>query len=394
MFEAIIEKRNLRHILELTFKYLENPIIVTDSRYRLIDLYPDKRLNEPVWDNIREKGYATQELMNQIESDKTKEETLKRNFPFFLDWGFAGNFKRIARKISDGKNFFGVIGVLESYRTFKNIDLEIVESLNKVIVNILLDTDPPNAEESSYKQTLLSNIIEGDLADRNKLEYSFEISKTNWKPPYKIVDIPFDIKNFHISTLRNIQDTIIREIPKVQTTMHGSNLVVLLYGGDKYNGIEKIGRILKKIDFDCGVSDDFFDLTDGFFYYRQSKVAYDYGVKEKKETNIHCFNEYYEVYFYDTLNKDEDCKMFIYSGTHKLIEYDKAHGTDFTDTLSTYLNCFKNIPQASEMIHIHRNTLNYRIKKAEEILGVSLDDDRICRQIQTSINIMKNRGSA
>ncbi|HCX65749.1 MAG TPA: hypothetical protein DHN33_11135, partial [Eubacteriaceae bacterium] len=223
MFEALIEKKSLSSILSKTFEYLENPIIVTDSRYRLIELYPDKKLNEPVWDSIREKGHAPQELMDQIESDQTKEKTLGSTYPFILNWGFAENFRRIAGKIHDDKRFFGVIGVLESYRSFKRIDLEIVHELSKIIRNQIVATNPPNEEEISYQQTLLTNLIDGDIEDERQLSNSLNMSGVRWNKPYQFVVIPFNINNFNLSVLRSLQKELLTKLQDAQATVHLSN---------------------------------------------------------------------------------------------------------------------------------------------------------------------------
>lgn len=392
MFEELLGKSDLNRILEISFKYLENPIIITDSRYRLVNLYPDKKLNEPVWDTIRDKGYADQELMNQIESDHTKEETFKRNFPFYLDWGFAQNFRRIARKISDGNRFFGVIGVLESYENFERIDLEIVECLSMTIRNIILSTNPPTDESTSYKQTLLSNLIEGDVYDDKKLKSAFKIGNLKWNPPYRMVNIPFDMNNFNLSILRSLQDEILSNIKSAQSTVNASNIVLLFYGEDIYESIEKINLILEKYKFDCGISDEFFDLTEAGVFYEQGKAAYRLGVnRENKKT--HYYNDFFEEHFIKTINNRLDSKIFIYPGIYKLIAYDNEHQTNYAKTLEIYLDCYKNINEVSSLMHIHRNTLNYRLKKIEELLEISLDDNKLCRHIHISMQILGNKKS-
>ena len=58
----------------------------------------------------------------------------------------------------------------------------------------------------------------------------------------------------------------------------------------------------------------------------------------------------------------------------KLEEYDHANGTFLQDTLLAYdMNGF-NIGKTAEELFVHRNSLQYRLKKIEEILGITLDD--------------------
>ena len=57
-----------------------------------------------------------------------------------------------------------------------------------------------------------------------------------------------------------------------------------------------------------------------------------------------------------------------------LEEYDHANGTFLQDTLlAYYLNGFS-VGKTAEALFIHRNSLQYRINKIEELLGMELDD--------------------
>ncbi|MCM1467248.1 MAG: helix-turn-helix domain-containing protein [Alistipes sp.] len=58
----------------------------------------------------------------------------------------------------------------------------------------------------------------------------------------------------------------------------------------------------------------------------------------------------------------------------KLEEYDHANGTFLCETLiSYYMNGFSMV-KAAEELYIHRNSLQYRLNKIEELLGIELDD--------------------
>ena len=58
----------------------------------------------------------------------------------------------------------------------------------------------------------------------------------------------------------------------------------------------------------------------------------------------------------------------------KLEEYDHANGTYLQETLvAYYMNRF-NVGKTAEELFVHRNSLQYRLKKIEEILDYSLDD--------------------
>lgn len=70
-----------------------------------------------------------------------------------------------------------------------------------------------------------------------------------------------------------------------------------------------------------------------------------------------------------------------------LSDYDQVRGSALVDTLERYLQRFGDVRAAADDLHIHPNTLRYRVRRAEEILGMSLDepDARLLVAIQLLI---------
>ena len=84
-------------------------------------------------------------------------------------------------------------------------------------------------------------------------------------------------------------------------------------------------------------------------------------------------------------NDDDIIHPFVY----RLIQHDRRHNTSLFDTLYVYLMCGKDLAQAREKLHIHRNTLFYRLAQIRELADVDLDDAAICMQIQLSARILE-----
>ena len=53
--------------------------------------------------------------------------------------------------------------------------------------------------------------------------------------------------------------------------------------------------------------------------------------------------------------------------------YDIENATEFLPTLKSYIFNLKNTKETASELHIHRNTLLYRINKIEELFGITLD---------------------
>jgi sugar diacid utilization regulator len=61
-------------------------------------------------------------------------------------------------------------------------------------------------------------------------------------------------------------------------------------------------------------------------------------------------------------------------GLMALVEHDKQHESEYTRTLRCLLDSFGNASRAADQLHVHVNTVRYRIKRIAEITGVSLED--------------------
>lgn len=58
-----------------------------------------------------------------------------------------------------------------------------------------------------------------------------------------------------------------------------------------------------------------------------------------------------------------------------IMKYDSMNNTDYEHTLKVYLECSGSVQQTSELLGVHRNTVNYKMKVIREILNVEINDE-------------------
>ncbi|WP_017571863.1 helix-turn-helix domain-containing protein [Nocardiopsis halotolerans] len=68
----------------------------------------------------------------------------------------------------------------------------------------------------------------------------------------------------------------------------------------------------------------------------------------------------------------------------RLIEHDRAGGADLVHSLLAYLEAFGDARAAAARLHIHPNTLRYRVRRAASVSGIDLGDpgERLFTQLQ------------
>ncbi|MBC9726284.1 helix-turn-helix domain-containing protein [Streptomyces sp. TRM68367] len=67
-----------------------------------------------------------------------------------------------------------------------------------------------------------------------------------------------------------------------------------------------------------------------------------------------------------------------------LVEHDSSHQGRLAESLLTYLNCLGDVRAAAAQLHVHPNTLRYRMRRAEELTGLDLSrpDQRLLAMLQ------------
>lgn len=93
-------------------------------------------------------------------------------------------------------------------------------------------------------------------------------------------------------------------------------------------------------------------------------------------------------YLFTSGNHDE-ILSYCNERLKKLEEYDHANGTYLVKTLESYYMCGFNAGKTADILFVHRNSLQYRLRKIEEILDISLDDSMEYLDIVNCILIKK-----
>jgi len=84
----------------------------------------------------------------------------------------------------------------------------------------------------------------------------------------------------------------------------------------------------------------------------------------------------------------DDAHIFYRRHLGPLIEYDRDQNAELMQTLITYFDCSGSLARTAETLHVHRNTLLYRLTRISQICGVDLEDPetRLCLWISVKFH--------
>lgn len=78
---------------------------------------------------------------------------------------------------------------------------------------------------------------------------------------------------------------------------------------------------------------------------------------------------------------------YVSNTVMKLCKCDEEKGTEYFETLYTYLNTRYSLNETAQRLNIHRNTVVYRIQQLREKFGIDLDSPEECFKLNLSCRI-------
>ena len=103
--------------------------------------------------------------------------------------------------------------------------------------------------------------------------------------------------------------------------------------------------------------------------YREAKAALNVARKIARHQPIIWYDDVALYVLLDRLATEPETRRWFEHNLGPLVEYDKNKGTELVRTLETYFDVNQMQQQAAHQLGIHLNTLKYRLRRIEEILG-------------------------
>ena len=137
--------------------------------------------------------------------------------------------------------------------------------------------------------------------------------------------------------------------------------------------IEKsVIKAIKDIKMYCGISEVSLENADFSALYNHAMLSLHYCENSKDNTYRFTYRDTKILRIISALQKNDDIHKMAFDTVNKLLEYDKNSDIDLMGTLIEFINCNYNISQTARKLHIHRQSLLYRLDKIESVTSMSL----------------------
>ena len=176
--------------------------------------------------------------------------------------------------------------------------------------------------------------------------------------------------------------------------------MAVLFSMEKENDIisfrKKIGDILQHLhkeyenfSFSAGFGREVEQIEEVDRSWREAKLAKKAGkiINRRNSRKITMFEELGCMSFLYPIVDSAEIGSYYEEYLGPLLAYDRENGTELVHTLEVYFENNQNIRKTGEALFVHKNSVIYRLKKIEDILGESLGDYETCFNLQMCLRI-------
>jgi hypothetical protein len=211
---------------------------------------------------------------------------------------------------------------------------------------------------------------------------------------------PFFVASVDIAKLKETEYYFLRR--RIQETCgqvifckREQELILIFYGIEKdpeaieaslWQVIRQVETAFPRKRFHVGIGDQAMDFG-------QLKNSYERAVTcrklcHKKRNEIMSFMNLDILGILITSDR-ELLKRYYLKKLGSLENYDKENQSNYLETLESYIHHNGNTAHVGEELFIHRNTVNYRLKKIEELMDIKLSDMKVIAQYQVAFYIRR-----
>ena len=365
---------------------LQNPITVEDADHKLIaySSHGDST-DQARWSTIMGRR-VPEKVLTRLWKDGVFQELLTQDDPVHIPAkDEVGLGKRVAIAIRRGNDVLGYIWAQEVNRPITRDDDEILRQAAKAAVSRLIQRQGKRKAEEQRRKEFLWELLLGNHHSEAIIRQKAESLQMHLPPSYLICII--EAAGLRLD--QYLYPLLMRD--KLFWVVDGSQIILLIglteSKKDKSNVlIRKVEQFLSdslgKLETHVSVGQVIAGYGRGYKSYTEIVKSYQealHAVKIKKlfPREIAGIHGYHELGIYRYLLK---CKQWDEEQGYEnerlevLKQYDRDNQTAMQETLETFLDAAGKVNVTAQRLHIHINTLSYRLRRIEEIMQVDLEN--------------------
>lgn len=370
--DSAFHVNNIRQLIDQGALLLKNPIAVFDSHYYTVAYSDTAGIEDDVWLGGKERGYCLFEYAAMLHGLNN---ICEHSAPFRIFDDFGPHRRRISPLISNSITI-GYITVLEYYCNFDEISDELYDLvIGAITKELAIEHAIKQVRQSDSAEFLLINLLNTKFANRMLYEQRVLGTEFEQDREYRLLSIDMSVFQSKITGEKHFKGQLSTLFPKSWTVFH-HQYAVLLFDCRNYKALsswaDPITKCLDQYGLFAGCSDVFSDLYYIQEHYSHAIVSELLARKLKHPTSIARFDEYklWSIAYHISPAKR---MSYLSPSLIQLWQADQTGGSEYVKTLFAYLDCGEHLEKTAQKLHVHRNTVVYRVEKMKERFGMDFD---------------------
>lgn len=376
ILECLNEHLSMHEIGEILFEILGNPVSFCTPFLKIV-MFVDKS-NHPKSNHYVENMYIPSDELNVVITDPEYKETLKMKEPSVFSGTMYG-YRKLYYNIMHNNELLGRIVIDEIYHPAKESDLSLLLLFSKYVKQSYLHKCLINLGETREFDEMIKKLVIYNNPYREK--YDSMLRSYGWKKDdfycFACLSSSTNV-NYHFKL---IEDTIyLRQLLENNYIFTNENHIVILLNLNNKGSMMPLHRkfeyVSKNLNYFVGIGNRFDNFEKLNIYYKQSVTALKIGQQIHPDQGVFEYKRYILECVVSNALLDNEKEFFISEQFRCLQIYDHNRGTNLVETLKVCLENNMNAASAQKLLHVHRTTYLYRIRRIQEISGINLDDYR------------------
>ena len=381
LYQAVFDtlsSGDLQRLMERCYQITGIPILVTDIMYNLYGAAPQQTCGDYYWNYLLENHCYTDEMIVKLYEEGIMQTADELDPPYIVDFGTA---------VEGYPKLLGLVkvnGVTEGYVVMQCSRGQLTDALKEAMLlisracglifgNVLVS----HALDMTHRNVLADALFNNRIQTQKQLDLWFLDLGFCPIAPFRVLTLQLT-ENREQIPLSYLRNALQQYYPDQLSIIQDHTLYLLLYNlgktSETHFSAGQFLSLLKNYKAHCGISNLFYSLLDLPDYRRQALDALRYGALNNPGGCIYYYSDYYLPAILTPCFLQLPACSWISPVITAVREYDLEHDTDYLETLQVFINSLCSTSLAAEELHMHRNSLMYRLRKIEEIADCTLKD--------------------
>lgn len=377
-------------LIEAASELFSSPIILVDEHFRILASYP----KDP--EQISELRFMIHNccLNERVIWEVLKEHTSPESDfyePFYTDEGICSGEPLILGELVHKDGIYGHLMICIGQRPLGEDDLELTSLILHMMQLQLAGRSKLRAYWGQTMSERLKELLSAGTP-QHILDASVKAIAASVSGRYAVLAAPASHWAAQRALTASSIEYLQQKYPNVVLIYHAHCFVALI-GETRYTKAEPIlrpdnNRTVRKLfeyfeqyGLRPALSSSFQDLYQTHCYYQQALIA----ARLSEELNLKAravFLDLMPLPIFSTLLRANLGYSFVHPVFFQIRKHDREYGTEYEKTLCSYLLHLEDKEQTAADLNVHKNTVQYRLLRIEELFDLPLSDT------QTALNLL------